>query len=58
MEYLELIENLLEDNGISIEDYLNPEKGLSRYEAIENEIMILIKDHYKLRNIMLKEVKL
>lgn len=47
MEYIELIEELLVNSGIDVEDYTNPEKGISQYEAIENAIKELIKYKYK-----------
>lgn len=48
--YLDLIETFLLENGFSIEDYENPLKGISQYEAIEDCLKGIIKDYYKYQN--------
>lgn len=35
---LDIIEDALVENGFDVEDYNNPEKGISRIEAILNAI--------------------
>jgi hypothetical protein len=44
---LEMIEALLKDKGIEVENYKNPLKGISQYEAIEKSILDLIKEKYE-----------
>jgi hypothetical protein len=43
MDYIDMIETLLVDNGIDVEDYTDELKGISQYEAIENALVTLIK---------------
>lgn len=43
---LELIETFLIDNGCDIEDYTNPEKGISQLEAVLDELKRLIEYKY------------
>lgn len=39
---LDIIEVFLLDNGCEIEDYTNPEKGITQAEAIINELKELL----------------
>lgn len=52
MGYLELIETLLVNNGIDIEDYTDPLRGISQYEAIETAIKGLIEYRYMYLNLV------
>ena len=57
MEYLDMIENLLIENGVDIEDYNDPERGISKYEAVKNAIVQLIvdKDRLSFNNFISKD---
>ena len=48
---LDIIEDLLLENGIDVEDYDNPEKAMTQYDAIKKSIMELIKVYFKYHNL-------
>jgi len=52
-----MIENLLIENGVDIEDYNDPERGISKYEAVKNAIVQLIvdKDRLSFNNFISKD---